>query len=97
MVGVGVAQKECIYALAPLHGIAPHLCLLLCGMLVVVEGHTEVNQNLRLVGTDFNTTTANLVGASMDCERHSVSVLFYHSHICSTECSFQGCLYLSDY
>jgi hypothetical protein len=63
---VGVAQKECIYTLAPLGSIAAYLRLLLCGMLVVVEGHTKVNQNLRLVGTDFNTTTANLVCTSMD-------------------------------
>jgi hypothetical protein len=66
MVGVSVAQKECIYTLAPLGSIASYLPLLLGSMFVVVEGHTEVNQNLRLVGTDFNTTTANLVGASMD-------------------------------
>ena len=79
------------------YNVISSLSLLLCGMLVVVEGHTEVNQNLRLIGADFNTATANLVGASMDCERHSVSVQFYHSHICSTECSFQGCIYLSDY
>ena len=42
------------------------LSLLLCGMFIVVEGHTEVNQNLRLIGADFDTTTANLVGTSMD-------------------------------
>jgi hypothetical protein len=63
---VGVAQKECIYTLAPLLGIMSYLCLLLCGMFVVVEGHTEVYQNLRLIGADFDTTTANLVGTSMD-------------------------------
>ena len=67
MVGVGVAQKECIYTLAPLGSIAAYLRLLLCGMLVVIKGHTEVDQNLRLIGADFDTTTANLMGASMDC------------------------------
>jgi hypothetical protein len=66
VIGMGVAQKECIYTLAPLLGIVPYLGLLLPTTLIVVEGHTEVNQNLRLVGADFNTTTANLVGASMD-------------------------------
>ena len=48
------------------YNVISSLSLLLCGMLVVVEGHTKVYQNLRLVGTDFDATTANLVGASMD-------------------------------
>jgi hypothetical protein len=66
MVGVRVAQKECIYTLAPLFGIVSYLGLLLPTTFVVVEGHTEVDQNLRLIGTDFDTTTANLVCTSMD-------------------------------
>jgi hypothetical protein len=66
VVGVGVAQKECIYTLAPLFGIVSYLGLLLPTKFIVVEGHTEVDQNLRLIGADFDTTTANLVCTSMD-------------------------------
>ena len=52
------------------YNVISSLSLLLCGMFVVVEGHTKVNQNLRLVGADFDATTANLVGASMDGYGH---------------------------
>ena len=48
------------------YNVISSLSLLLCGMLVIVEGHTEVNHNLRLIGANLNTATANLVCASMD-------------------------------
>lgn len=66
MVDVGMAQKERIHTLAPLGRVATNLFLLFGRAFVVVERHAEVNQNLRLGSLDFDTTTTNLMGASMD-------------------------------